>query len=89
MLDIAPVGTQLAIGSTGADILIAVQRMGQVRVAGSIGIRAIEGANEELLARVDKAMHALNPYGVAHDALVSLVRRALHQKAMSLGAVAD
>lgn len=89
MLDIAPVGTQLAIGSTGADILIAVQRMGQARVAGGIGIRAIEGANEELLARVDKAMHALNPCGVAHDELVSLARRALHQKAMSLGAVAE
>jgi hypothetical protein len=33
-------------------------RMGQARVAGSIGIRAIENANEELLERVDKAIQA-------------------------------
>jgi hypothetical protein len=34
VLDIAPVASQRAIGSNGADILIAVERMGQARVAG-------------------------------------------------------
>jgi hypothetical protein len=85
VLDIAPIATQLAIGSNGADILIAVERMGQARVAGSVGMRAIEGANEELLKRVDKALQALEPYNLARDEVISLVRRTLRQKALSLG----
>jgi hypothetical protein len=85
LLDIAPIGSQLAIGSTGADVLIAVERMGVARVAGSVGMRAIEGANEELLKRVDHAMHALEPYGLARDEVISLVRRTLQRKATLLG----
>ena len=34
VLDIAPIGTQLPIGATGPDILIAVERPGEARVAG-------------------------------------------------------
>ena len=86
VLDIAPMSTQLAIGATGADVLLAVERMGEARIAGSIGMRAIESAKEELLARIDKVVDALKPYGVARDDVASLVRRALQQKASSTGA---
>jgi hypothetical protein len=89
VLDIAPIGSQLAIGSNGADVLIAVERMGQARVAGSVGMRAIEDANAELLARVDNAVIALEPYGLARDEVISLVRRTLRQKAISLDTTAD
>lgn len=79
--------TQLAIGAKGADVLLAVERMGEARVAGSIGMRAIESAKEELLVRIDKAVDALKPYGVARDDIASLVLRALQQKASSTGAL--
>jgi hypothetical protein len=85
VLDIAPIGSQLAIGSNGADVLIAVERTGQARVAGSVGMRAIEDANEELLVRVDSAIYALEPYGLARDDVISLVRRTLQKKAILLG----
>jgi hypothetical protein len=85
VLDIAPVGSQLAIGSNGADVLIAVERMGQARVAGSVGMRTIE----ELLARVDKAIHALEPYGLVRDEVISLVRHTLQRKAILLGSTTE
>jgi hypothetical protein len=52
-------------------------------------MRAIEDANAELLARVDNAVIALEPYGLARDEVISLVRRTLRQKAISLDTTAD
>ncbi len=83
VLDIAPVGTQLPIGATGADILIAVERLGEARVAGSIGTQAIESAREELLAGIDQAVRALKPFGIAEAEVARLVRRTMREKATS------
>jgi len=85
VLDIAPTGTQLPIGATGAEILIAIERLTEARVAGSIGTQAIENAREELLARIDQAVHALESYGIAQTEVASLVRRAIHEKATGGG----
>lgn len=83
VLDIAPVGTQLPIGAAGADILIAIGRLGEARVAGSIGTQAIESAREELLAGIDQAVRALKPFGIAEAEVARLVRRTMHEKATS------
>jgi hypothetical protein len=80
-LEIAPTGTQLPIGATGADILVAIERLSEARVAGSIGTRAIKNAREELLARIDQVAHELEPYGVARTEVASLVQRAIREKA--------
>lgn len=87
VLDIAPTGTQFPIGTTSVDILIAIELMGEARVAGSVGTRAIENANKELNACVDKGVLALGLYGVTKDDIASLVRRALQQKATSVSVV--
>jgi len=83
VLDLAPTSTQLPIGARGADILVAIERLSEARVAGSIGMQAIENAREELLARIDQAVQALEPYGVGQTEIASLVRRAIHEKATS------
>jgi hypothetical protein len=81
VLDIAPEGTQLPIDATGVDVCLAIARIGEVRVAASIGERALQNAKKELLARIDQAVHALQPYGVTLADVDALVRRALQQKA--------
>jgi hypothetical protein len=82
VLDIAPTSTQLAIGASGSDVLLAVERMGEARVVGSIGMRAFDAAKEELLVCIGNAARYLEPYGVTHEDLASLVRGALQQKAL-------
>ena len=81
VFDIAPEGTQLPIDATGADVCLAVARIGEVRVAASIGERALQNAKTELLACIDQAVHALQPYGVTRADVDAVVRQALQQKA--------
>jgi len=81
VFDIAPEGTQLPIDATGADVCLAVARIGEVRVAASVGERALQNAKTELLACIDQAVHALQPYGVTRADVDAVVRQALQQKA--------
>jgi hypothetical protein len=79
VLDIAPEAVQLPIGASGPDICLAIARMGEVIVVGSIGKRAVENAKEELLQHIDQAVRALGVYGVTRADVDAV--RALQQKA--------
>jgi hypothetical protein len=79
--DIAPPPVDLPIDHSSADIMVALAKLGEPRVIGTIGRIAVEKAKRELDGKVLAAVRHLSPYGVKSADIEPVVHQAIKRRA--------
>lgn len=81
VMDIAPAGIDFAIGPTDLDVLLAIERHGEVSVVASVGLQAVETARRSLDVACSNAASALKNFSISKQEIAELAMACIRRRA--------